>query len=96
MSVEASDPEVAARATLALLETRLHRLEFLLTGKSNEFGIPHSVLEPANSNDPIRTKLNNLEDGLQNLKNLGGPAGMVLRDIDRLCMSCPCTKVQVR
>lgn len=87
MSVEATDPEVAARATLALLETRLHRLEFLLTGKSNEFGNPPSVPEPANGHDTIRTRLNSLEDGLRNLKNLSGPAGPILRDIDRLCLS---------
>lgn len=87
MSVEVADPEVAARATLALLETRLHRLEFLLTGKSNDSGRPFSVTAPANANGTIRTKLNVLEDELKNLKNLGGPAGTVLRDIDRLCMS---------
>jgi len=87
MSVETTDPEVAARATLALLETRLHRLEFLLTGKSNEFGKPCSVPEPTNGNDTIRAKLNSLEDGLRNLKNLEGPAGLILRDIDRLCLS---------
>ncbi|KEF61630.1 uncharacterized protein A1O9_03198 [Exophiala aquamarina CBS 119918] len=84
MSVEATEPEVAARATLALLETRLHRLEFLLTGKSNESGNPPSVLQPASGNDTIRSKLNTLEDGLRNLKNLNGPAGLILRDIDRL------------
>lgn len=87
MSVEVADPEAAARATLALLETRLHRLEFLLTGKSDDSGRPYSVTAPANANGTIRTKLNVLEDELKNLKNLGGPAGTVLRDIDRLCMS---------
>lgn len=87
MSAENADPEVAARATLALLETRLHRLEFLLTGKSNDSGRPYPVTEPAKGNETIRAKLDILEDGLRNLKNLDGPAGAVLRDVDRLCMS---------
>ncbi|KAK5061490.1 hypothetical protein LTR84_008034 [Exophiala bonariae] len=89
MSAEIADPEVAARATLALLETRLHRLEFLLSGKSNDSGQPYPVTEPAKAKETIQTKLEILEDGLKNLKNLDGHAGAVLRDIDRLSSTHP-------
>ena len=86
MAAEVADPEVAARATLALLETRLHRLEFLLTGKTSHHGIPAPSRKPNNSDDTIWAKLDTLEAELGDLKKLSGPAGAVLRDIDQLCM----------
>ncbi|KIX10517.1 uncharacterized protein Z518_01600 [Rhinocladiella mackenziei CBS 650.93] len=85
MATDANDPEITARATLALLETRLHRLEFLLTGSSNEDGVPHPTTKPAHSRETVWAKLDALEAELGKLKKVNGPAGTVVRDLDRLC-----------
>lgn len=81
----ASDPEVAARATLALLQNRLHRLEFLLTGITNEEGIPELSPGTTQARDNVWSRLDSLSSQLASLKTLSGPAGVVVKDIDRLC-----------
>lgn len=87
-SMAAEDPETAARATLALLETRLHRLEFLLNGTTNEHGVPDTLPAVSKESDMVWTKLNALDSRLASLKKNGGLAESVVTDIERLCRSC--------
>jgi hypothetical protein len=84
MTTHTNDPEAAARGTLALLETRLHRLEFLLSGASNDDGIPPATPTPGSASESLRARLDTLEVGLAKLKKLAGIPGTVVRDVDRL------------
>lgn len=79
------DPQIATRGTLALLEIRLSRLEFLLSGASDEAGIPGSVSTPSHDKIKIWERLSTLESELNRLKKLDGLGGNVVRDIERLC-----------
>jgi hypothetical protein len=85
METGRNDAEAAARATLALLETRLHRLEFLLSGSSNEHGIPDPTTKPNQSSETVWARLDALEAELRRLKMLNGPTGKAVREIVRLC-----------
>jgi BMFP domain-containing protein YqiC len=84
MATDTEDPEASARATLALLETRLHRLEYLLTGTSHHDNGLEPNRQPLQSKDTARAKLDALEAELGKLKNLSGSAGAVIRDVDQL------------
>ena len=86
IAADMNEPEAAALSTLELLETRLHRLEFLLTGASNDDGVPDQITNPPQSNETIWAKLDALEAELARLKKLSGTAGAVVRDIERLCV----------
>lgn len=79
MTTETNDPEAVARGTLALLETRLRRLEFLLYGTSKDDAAP------LQNNETLWTKLDGLDADLNKLKRLHGPSGGVVRDVERLC-----------
>lgn len=85
MATVTTDPEAAARGTLALLQTRLHRLEFLLSGESDEEGIPAPVTAPTHNSETIWAKLHSLEAELVKLNKVTGAAGEVVRNIERLC-----------
>ncbi|EXJ79656.1 hypothetical protein A1O3_07936 [Capronia epimyces CBS 606.96] len=89
MATDTSDPEAAAHGTLALLTTRLDRLEFLLSGKSNEEGRPESITAPTHNNETIWAQLDSLEAKLCQLKKLTGPAGEVVRNVERLSSTYP-------
>ncbi|RVX69305.1 hypothetical protein B0A52_06899 [Exophiala mesophila] len=78
------DLETAARTTLALLETRLRRLEFLLNGTTNEHGVPDTLPVTTKESDMVWTKLNALDSRLASLKKIGGLAESVVADIERL------------
>ena len=82
------DLETAARTTLALLETRLRRLEFLLNGTTNEHGVPDTLPVTTKESDMVWTKLNALDSRLASLKKIGGLAESVVADIERLCRYC--------
>ena len=59
--------ETEAHTTLALLESRLHRLEFLLSGSADFNGIPEATTRPVKSDDTIASRLKALEDDLTRL-----------------------------
>jgi hypothetical protein len=84
-STAVDDPELAARGTLALLEARLHKLEFLLSGRSDGNGTSQALETPATGKDSLHFRLEALEAGLAKLKRLTGRSGGLLRDMDRLC-----------
>ncbi|ETI23462.1 hypothetical protein G647_05264 [Cladophialophora carrionii CBS 160.54] len=89
MTTHTDDPEAAARATLALLETRLHRVEFLLSGASNNDGVPPAIATPRSGSETLRARLDALEAGVAKLKRLAGTPGTVIRDIERLASTFP-------
>ncbi|KIW71110.1 hypothetical protein PV04_03315 [Phialophora macrospora] len=89
MTADMNDPEAAARGTLALLETRLHRLEFLLSGASTDDGIPPAVVTPSSGSESSRARLDTLEAGLAKLKRLAGTPGTIVRDVDHLASTYP-------
>lgn len=59
--------ENEAFATLTLLETRLHRLEFLLSGSTDHHGITEATVKPARRHEPVAARLKSLEDDLAKL-----------------------------
>ena len=59
--------ETEALMTLTLLESRLHNLEFLLSGTADPNGIPHAATRPARGEETIASKLKSLEDDLTRL-----------------------------
>jgi hypothetical protein len=83
------------QSSLALLEQRLRRLEFLLTGSSDLDGNPDGINVPAKSDDTVAARVARLENGLDRLRRLNGPAGEIVRDIQAICMNCDsCRTVQ--
>ena len=84
MANNPSDPEAAALRTLVLLETRLRRLEFLLTGTSDEYGKPIPVTRSTHNSETVWGKLDALEADLARLRRFNGAAGPMLKDIQGL------------
>lgn len=75
-----------ATETLELLESRLRRIEYLLTGKTNWAGEPERVSstspENTNNDEPVTSRLAELE---RDLKQLSSTVPAV-RDVLTLCM----------
>ncbi|KAL4981105.1 hypothetical protein BDW66DRAFT_146871 [Aspergillus desertorum] len=69
--------ETTASSTLYLLESRLHRLTYLLTGDTTWTGTPNPPPKPASYDETVLRRLQGLESGL---KNLAGKVGVV-RDV---------------
>jgi hypothetical protein len=74
--------DASALATLSMLEERLHRLEYLLHGISNAFGVPDPASPPAKDNEAVSTRLANLQGNLHRLASRHG----VVQDVLDLCM----------
>lgn len=89
MASETNDPEASARGTIALLETRLHRLEFLVSGASDDTGIPPPSPAPGPGRETLRVRMEALETGLAKLKRLAGTPGSVIRDVHLLSSMFP-------
>ncbi|KAL4884176.1 hypothetical protein BJY04DRAFT_215606 [Aspergillus karnatakaensis] len=66
-------------STLHLLESRLHRLTYLLTGDSNWTGTPNPPQKPASYEETVARRLQNLERKLLLLSEKEG--GGVVKDI---------------
>lgn len=64
MTVES---DTVAGATIELLEARLHRLSYLLTGNSDWIGIPNTPSKPTSHDETISRRLSSLEKELQKL-----------------------------
>lgn len=90
METATDDAEAAAHGTLAILVTRLHRLELLLTGTSNEHGTPDPVTKPIHGSDTVWARLDALDAELRKLETLSGPSGKAIRDIVALCGCSHC------
>ena len=73
-----------SHSNLALLELRLRRLEFLLTGSSDLDGIPGNVSPVQKSDDTVVARLSRLQASLDRLRRLEGPAGATIRDIEAI------------
>lgn len=72
----------AAADTIELLETRLRRIEFLLTGQTNWAGEPEQASEPpASVRETVSARLAELEHGLRRL-SARVPA---VQDVLKLC-----------
>ncbi|EXJ72005.1 uncharacterized protein A1O5_04508 [Cladophialophora psammophila CBS 110553] len=89
MAHDVQYPEAAARGTLALLETRLHRLEFLLSGTSNNDGIPPPTATTLSGSETLWARLDALDAALVKLRRLTGTPGSVVRDIEQLSLMHP-------
>ena len=59
--------EAVARATIELLESRLRRLTYLLTGDANWTGVPTAPAKPASLDDSVSRRLLSLERELERL-----------------------------
>ncbi|KAL4903932.1 hypothetical protein BDW74DRAFT_179514 [Aspergillus multicolor] len=66
--------ETTAASTLHLLESRLHRLTYLLTGDTTWTGTPNPPPKPASYNETVLRRLQRLEGELE---SLAGRVGVV-------------------
>ena len=72
------------QGSLALLETRLRRLEFLLTGQSNLDGEPYAAEKSQRSTDSVLSRLSSLQVELDKLRKVHGPGGDLIRDVESI------------
>jgi len=95
---EPLDPMLTALSTLSLLNLRLSRLEYLLTGKSTPSShhdddastkAPTENELPTPSSSDIPTQLRVLESRLTHLKRLDGLPGNLVRMVDSLRKEYP-------
>ncbi|KAJ9657368.1 hypothetical protein H2198_004379 [Neophaeococcomyces mojaviensis] len=88
------DPTLTALSTLSLLNVRLSRLEFLLTGTTTtQDGLsqPSVLLRDIsrNKHNDIPSQLHTLEIRLANLKRMDGLSGSLVRMVDSLRREYP-------
>ncbi|KAK5944811.1 hypothetical protein PMZ80_002012 [Knufia obscura] len=92
---EPLNPTLTALSTLSLLNLRLSRLEYLLTGKSDPHSQAHNETDRTTTADKdtttptIPTQLRTLESRLTHLKRLDGLPGSLVRMIDSLRREYP-------
>ncbi|KAB8236070.1 hypothetical protein ETB97_009704 [Aspergillus alliaceus] len=63
----ALENDTVAGATIELLESRLRRLTYLLTGDANWTGVPTAPAKPASLDESVSRRLLQLEQELENL-----------------------------
>lgn len=85
MAAETFNGSDASASNLAVLELRLRRLEFLLTGSTTLDGIPDGIHAPQKSDDTVSAKLTGLQTVLDGLRRLDGPAGSLVREFETIC-----------
>ncbi|KAI7971571.1 hypothetical protein EIK77_002572 [Talaromyces pinophilus] len=76
-----TETDAVASATIELLEGRLHRLEYLLTGETTWTGQPSAAPKTDSLDDTVARRLNHLESTLNSLSK-SNPA---VRDVLQLC-----------
>jgi hypothetical protein len=76
-----TETDAIASATIELLEGRLHRLEYLLTGETQWTGQPSAAPKTGSLDDTVARRLNQLENTLNSLSK-SNPA---VRDVLQLC-----------
>lgn len=81
----ALENDAVASATIELLESRLRRLTYLLTGDANWTGIPTAPAKPASLEESVSRRLLHLERDLERLSR-NNPA---VRDVLLLRMTSP-------
>lgn len=74
------ETDAVASATIELLEGRLHRLEYLLTGDSQWTGQQRVASPPATAEDTVTRRLTHLEKTLNDLVQ----SNSAVRDLLRL------------
>ncbi|ETN40952.1 uncharacterized protein HMPREF1541_05232 [Cyphellophora europaea CBS 101466] len=89
MTTEAQNDANSTHASLDLLEVRLRRLEYLLSGSSSLDGVPDSVTKPASGDDAVLGRLRTLQAGLDRLRKNDGVAGEMVRDVETLYSHYP-------
>ena len=75
------EDEAIASATVELLEERLRRLTYLVTGETNWTGVPSSPAKPRNLDDTVSRRLARLESELEKLSR----KVPVVQEVLRLC-----------
>ena len=71
--------EIDALTTLGLLDDRLRRLEYLVTGAANPYSTASNVITPVHANETVSACLEQLENDLQKLRRKNGLVEEVLR-----------------
>ncbi|RMZ78975.1 hypothetical protein DV737_g3616, partial [Chaetothyriales sp. CBS 132003] len=90
MAVELWGSSEMNSGSLALLQTRLRRLEFLLTGHSEVEGVRAVAGKwPKSAASSVHARLSALERELDRLRRMPGAAGDLIRDIESLHASVP-------
>lgn len=75
------ETDAVASATIELLEGRLQKLEYLLSGDTQWNGQPSVAPKPESLDDTVARRLNSLETALNSLSK----ANPAVRDVLQLC-----------
>ncbi|KAL4949628.1 hypothetical protein BDW69DRAFT_188144, partial [Aspergillus filifer] len=78
-----SQTETTTLSTLTLLETRLNRLTYLLTGDTTWSGVPELPSKPKNIDETVARRLEKLERDLERLRERESVVGDLLGVYDR-------------
>lgn len=89
MTIKPDTESNGSRPDLSLLEFRMRRLEFLLTGNSDLDGIPNAVGKSSKSSDAVASRLSSIQADLERLRHASGPAGDLIREIESLHARVP-------
>lgn len=81
----AVEPDIAD-GSLPLLQQRLRRIEFVLTGNSDLDGLPQGASKTERSDETIIAKLHALQSNLDRLRRQDGVAGTLIREVESLSM----------
>jgi hypothetical protein len=84
MATVGTSTTAEAQSNLVLLDFRLRKLEFLLTGSSDVDGIPSHVQPSQKAEDNVVGRLSALQESLSRLMRLQGSAGAVVRKLEAL------------
>lgn len=86
MAADARNDSEDTNASLDLLQIRLRRLEFLLSGASDLDGIPEAAAKPADGDATVISRLANLREGLSKVRKGDDAVGEMINDIETICM----------
>lgn len=85
MSPAKSESVDDTNASLDLLQIRLRRLEFLLSGTSSLDGLPDAATRPDDSNTNVLARLDAIQNGLNKLRRSGDVVGEMIGDVESIC-----------
>jgi hypothetical protein len=82
-----------ANASLDLLQVRLRRLEFLLSGASDVDGSPAAAVRPLDGDATVIARLENLRTGLSKVRKSDDVVARILNDVEAIC-TCGQERIQ--
>jgi hypothetical protein len=88
MAQGALDDSSKTGASLDLLQVRLRRLEFLLSGASDVDGNPAGAVRSRDGDATVLARLESLSAGLSKVRKGDDPVAGMLNGIEAICTCC--------